>query len=71
MSKIHKLTLKQWLIMMKYMNIYYMDIYFIGKKSCCCLLMLVNIQSIKTGNNSTNKHELPHAQCSSWPGHDM
>jgi len=54
------------------MNIYYMDIYFfLGKKSCCYQLMLVNIQSIKTGNNSTNKHELPHAQCSSWRGHDM
>jgi hypothetical protein len=39
--------------------------FFLGKKSCCYQLMVVNIQSIKTGNNSTNKHELPHAQCSS------
>lgn len=37
-----------------------MDIYVLGKKkSCCSQLMFVNIQRIKTGNNSTNKREFP------------
>lgn len=37
-----------------------MDVYVLGKKkSCCSQLMFVNIQRIKTGNNSTNKREFP------------